>query len=332
MVALLSAKLAFAGYHTQYVNTDEIVKDYCEELLEKYWINMPEGIDGSFQFTQDGNSMTLEYSGGKAAKTVVADNLYNDLEQLIENAVNDIKKSNGSEMAKKQSKTDYSQKDNKKEENTYHPNYVNGFNRSDSMGVIAGKSVAEKPVAEISKTDSYLQYRDGLIHKLSYNEFYFEGRTYSKKDIQSLVITTCPAAEQYYNTAKKWVIGGWSGAGAGVALIITGAALLGVKDSHGRTDDSYYDDDYYYYGDYYYSYYKGNSNQNNNDALTISGAVLLSMGCAALASSLPIAIIGHHRINNIHTVYNNSCAHKHEPPMTLNFGPTRNGMGMTLYF
>ena len=139
--------------------------------------------------------------------------------------------------------------------------------------------------------------------------------------MQSLVITTCPAAEQYYNSAKKWVIGGWSGVGAGLAMFISGVALLGVVSKLG-SHDSRYSDNYYY----------PTSQRDNLDELTIPGAILVSIGSAALASSLPIAIIGHHRINNIHTVYNNSCAHKHEPPMTLNFGPTRNGMGMTLYF
>lgn len=183
--------------------------------------------------------------------------------------------------------------------------------------VVVGASFVEEPVVETAKVDPYLQYQDGLIHKLSYNEFYFADSIYNKKDMQSLVITTCPAAEQYYNSAKKWVIGGWSGVGAGLAMVITGSVLTATATSPHMV--------YHPWFGYSYEY-------RTAPERIIPGIILLTVGCAGVVTSLSIACVGHHRMNNIQKAYNNSCASKQEPPLALNFGPTRNGMGMTLYF
>ena len=164
--------------------------------------------------------------------------------------------------------------------------------------MVVGASFVEEPVVETAKVDPYLQYQDGLIHKLSYNEFYFADSIYNKKDMQSLVITTCPAAEQYYNSAKKWVIGGWSGVGAGLAMVITGSVLYGMGAEIESRENlvARYRPYWGYYEDYEY---------NTAPELIIPGIIFLTVGCAGVVTSFTIACIGHHRINNIHKAYNN---------------------------
>lgn len=52
----------------------------------------------------------------------------------------------------------------------------------------------------------------------------------------------------------------------------------------------------------------------------------------AMAGGLTIASIGHYRMDNAHKVYNESCAIKKEPVLSMNLGVTRNGIGLTIHF
>jgi len=190
-------------------------------------------------------------------------------------------------------------------------------------------------------TPDYSEYQDGQIHKLSSNQFYFEDRTYTKKEINSIVVGNCPDAEQYYKNAKKWVVGGWSGVAASTALIVVGSVLLpiGMDNENRGYSSSHWVDTYSYYDEYgyevtVYGHYESDYGYGNNDGtgMAIAGACLLGVGCAGFVTSLAIACVGHHRMNNAFKVYNSSCANKKEPALSLNFGPTRNGIGLTLNF
>lgn len=160
--------------------------------------------------------------------------------------------------------------------------------------------------------------QDGKIHRIKANSWFYIDRYYTKTDIKSLVLTTCPDAQQYYNNAKKWVIGGWSGVGASVAMIITGGVLMGIGIAELNT--TYYDS----YGDRIYG---------DDGGKTVAGAMLIGFGSGGTATSLIIASIGHARMNNAYKVFNKSCADNQEPPITLNIGSiSSNGIGISLNF
>lgn len=164
---------------------------------------------------------------------------------------------------------------------------------------VYGAAVATMVVSEpIAVEPSYSQYQDGQIHKLSSNQFYFVDSLYTKKEIQSIVIQECPEALKYYNNARKWVIGGWSGFGTSIAMVIVGGIGITIPDGL----------------DYASLFF------------------LLPFGCAGFVTSLTIACIGHHRINNTYKIYNKSCVAQKQPPLSLQFGATSNGLGMTLKF
>ncbi len=198
--------------------------------------------------------------------------------------------------------------------------------------------------AEQARLDEERKLQDGQIHRLSSNSWYYIDKYYNKKDIQSIIVTDCPDAQQYYKKAKKWVVGGWSGVGAGLALLIAGSVMtpIGIANE----TQQYWVDGYsepWYYVDYWGNTSIGGYNEipgyyatrHNDDAfaLLITGITCLTIGSAGIVTSLTIACIGHHRMNNSYKIYNSSCATKHEQPaLSLNFAPTRNGLGMTLHF
>lgn len=181
------------------------------------------------------------------------------------------------------------------------------------------------------------EYQDGLIHRINANSWYYIDRYYTKKEIQSIIVTSCPDAQQYYNTAKKWVIGGWSGVGAGLAMVIVGSVLVPVGIDTGEPT-GYWVDTYSYtnewgylttvYGHYEYDYHS----EDTFLQFTLPGIIFLTTGCAAVIASTTIACIGHHRMNNAYKVYNTSCANKQEPSLSFNIGPTRNGISLTMRF
>ena len=165
--------------------------------------------------------------------------------------------------------------------------------------------------AEEARLAQEREYQDGLIHKISSNQYYFVDNYYSKKDIQSLIVTQCPNAQQYYDKAQKWIVGGWSGAGASVALIITGSILIAVDHQ------SWYENGTYYY-------YAGGA--------WAAGVAIMCAGLGGVVASTTIACIGHARKNKTYEVYNSSCAAKNESLLSFDFGATRNGIGLTMHF
>ena len=78
----------------------------------------------------------------------------------------------------------------------------------------------------------------------------------------------------------------------------------------------------------------GESNNIVGDvgAFLIPGLLFFSIGICGIPASLSIAGIGHRRINNIHTIYNQSCTTQNQPALSFLFGATSNGLGMTLKF
>lgn len=183
----------------------------------------------------------------------------------------------------------------------------------------------------------YSEYQDGQIHKLSSNQFYFEDRTYTKKEIKSVVLDNCPEAEQYYKNAKKWVNGGWSCVAVSTAMIVVGSILLPIGAYNEVQGSSHWVDTYSYtdeYGNYVtvYGHREYDKGPNSGVGMSIAGGCLLGVGCAGFVTSFVIACVGHSRMNNSYKIFNSSCANKKEPALSLNFGPTRNGIGMTLKF
>ena len=188
--------------------------------------------------------------------------------------------------------------------------------------------------AEEARLAKEREYQDGLIHKISSDQYYFIDNYYSKKNIQSLIITQCPDAQQYYNNAKKWVVGGWSGAGASCGLVIIGGILSGIGDANYW--EKYWIPEYWVDWGGGYGYWEGGYYRErvNESAVTLhlAGIIMMSSGAACFITSLTIACIGHTRQDKIYEVYNSSCAQKKEPILSFNFGATRDGIGLTMHF
>ena len=91
LIYSLWTTLIFADYKAEYINVDDMVKGYCEELLAKNRQSAPSDLKGSFRFTQDGNAITIEYSAYGTENSKHSDNLYKDLEILVESAISEIK-------------------------------------------------------------------------------------------------------------------------------------------------------------------------------------------------------------------------------------------------
>ena len=174
-----------------------------------------------------------------------------------------------------------------------------------ATGAVATEPVIVEPVAP-----DYSQYQDGQIHKLSSNRYYFVDTLYNKKELKNILLS-CPETERICKNARKWIIGGWSGVAGGTALTIIGGCLLGVSATPSA-------------GAYGYESY-------DVDAAQISGFLLMGLGVGGLISSLTIACIGHHRMNNAYKVYNSSCINK-PTDISMNFGFTQNGLGMRINF
>ena len=174
----------------------------------------------------------------------------------------------------------------------------------------AAAKAAAIEAARIEKEQARLaqekEYQNGLVHKISANKFYYVDKYYSKKDINSIIIQECPSAQQYYKKAKKWVIGGWCGFGAGLAMLVTGSVLtaIGIDAEMGSSNwvDGYTGYDEYGYWTTYYGHYETVSNPEAFLQLTLPGIIF------------------------------SSCATQKESDMALNFGLTQNGLGLTLHF
>lgn len=150
------------------------------------------------------------------------------------------------------------------------------------------------------------ELQDGQIHRLACNKYYFVDRTYTKKDIKSIVLS-CPNAKAKYDSGNTLMVAGWSTFGASAGVLLAGSIMspLGSNDLN--------------YG-------------SGSDGLIVAGLVCLIVGPIAMAGGLTVASIGHYRMYNAYKVYNESCATKKDTPLSLNFGVTQNGIGLTLYF
>ena len=203
--------------------------------------------------------------------------------------------------------------------------------KSDNVSsTLQEEPVTKEPIVEVPVIDPYLQYQDGQIHKLSSNRYYFVDTLYNKKELKKILLS-CPETERICKNARKWIIGGWSGVAGGAALTIIGGCLIGATatSSAGRGASASY-----YYGtwdDPWPSFGGGGGGSSNVDVAQISGFILMGLGAGGLISSLTIACIGHHRMNNAYKVYNSSCINK-PTDLSMNFGFTRNGLGMRINF
>lgn len=189
------------------------------------------------------------------------------------------------------------------------------------------KARAEEEQKRIAKEQARIEeerkLQDGQIHRINSNSWYYIDKYYSKKEITSIILTDCPDAQQYYKNAKKWAVGGWSGAGVGLAMTVVGGILvpIGIENEN---------------------YWWRNSNLSYNEirnrgaqafnSITLPGIIFLTVGSAGFVTSFTIACIGHHRMNNAYKIYNASCSGLQEPSLSLNFGPTSNGLGLTIMF
>lgn len=184
----------------------------------------------------------------------------------------------------------------------YCKTFIKFYNQSQCNGSIIGDTdnFIENESKDINRKNefSYDQYKDGLIHKLNSNSYYYIDSLYNCKSIQS-VILSCSAAKTQYDNGKKWMVGGWSGFGASVGIFVAGAIMGALNDP------------------------------------VISpciGIPFMVIGAAGLATSLSIACVGHVRMNNAYKIYNEHCAVKKESVLSLNLGVTRNGIGLTMNF
>lgn len=177
---------------------------------------------------------------------------------------------------------------------------------------VVAEPIIEEPIVEEPPVDPYLQYQDGLIHRLNAYSWYYIDSIYSKKDINSIILS-CPDAKAQYQKGKKWVIGGWSTVGASITLVITGGILSGIGIEN-----------------YWHSY---NNINLSAVALDIAGISLMAASGGVFVAGLTVACIGHKRMNTAYNVYNTKCATKTEPALSFNFGTiSSNGIGFRMNF
>lgn len=176
------------------------------------------------------------------------------------------------------------------------------------------KARIEEEQARIAKEQAQIEkerkLQDGQIHRISSNSWYYIDKYYTKKEINSIILS-CPDAKAKYDDGHKWMVAGWSSAAGSVALLIIGSSMMAA------------DTQVWYENGHQYRY---------SGEVWAAGLPLMLLGVCGIPTGITIAGIGHHRMNNSYKVFNNSCVAQQEPAISLNFGPTRNGLGLTLYF
>lgn len=153
-------------------------------------------------------------------------------------------------------------------------------------------------------------YQDGQIHRISSNSWYFIDKYYTKKEINSIILS-CPDAKAKYDDGHKWMVAGWSSAAGSVALLIIGSSMMAA------------DTRVWYENGHKYRYSGG---------VWAAGLPFMLLGVCGIPTCVTIASIGHYRMNNSYKIYNDLCAAKNESALSLNFGPTRDGLGLTIMF
>lgn len=184
----------------------------------------------------------------------------------------------------------------------------NAYDNSTDADIAIVDNTSHENVTVITPepVDPYLRYKDGYIHHIKANEYYYVDQVYDKSQIQSIIVT-CPEAQTYYNDARKWMIAGWSGAGGSLALLIMGSAMMAAGDES--------------YGDYIVK----------NEVWT-AGLPFMLLGVLGVPACVTIASIGHVRMNNAYKVFNTSCANKSEEVISLNLNTSPLGIGLALHF
>lgn len=170
--------------------------------------------------------------------------------------------------------------------------------KAEAKAAAAEKARIEAEEARLAKER---ERQDGQIHRLACNKYYFVDRTYTKKDIQSVVFS-CPEAKAKYDNGHKLMVAGWSTFGAATGVLIAGSIMTPLGEG------------------------------NRSDGLLVGGLVGLIVGPIVMAGGLTIACVGHYRMDHAYKVYNKSCAAQKEPVLSMNLGVTRNGIGLTIHF
>ena len=169
------------------------------------------------------------------------------------------------------------------------------------------KARAEK---EQARMEEERKLQDGQIHRISSNSWYYIDKYYTKKEINNIVLS-CPDAQIKYDNGHKWMVAGWSSAAGSVALLIIGSSMMAADTK---------------------VWYENGTQYRYSGEVWAAGLPFMLLGVCGIPTCIIIAGIGHHRMNNAYKVFNNSCAAQQEPAISLNFGPTNNGIGMSLNF
>ena len=122
---------------------------------------------------------------------------------------------------------------------------------------------------------------------------------------------TVIGARKQYNAGRKLLIGGATGVGVGVAVLLGGVVMVGMSGpEHGPDNKVYYEDE---------------DMAVAGGAAILLGSLVTSLGGTALSAGIPLKVIGQSRLNWVENDYN-------ERNYTLHVGAAPHGVGLTLNF
>ena len=173
----------------------------------------------------------------------------------------------------------------------------------DSTGTVTTKVVSDYE-------SDLIQYRSGT--------WYYQGKTMSEEEFVAKMKAECqPAYEKFQSSVRKRK--------TGVVLASVGGATMAVGAGLMIWGGATADYIYYTEGGYNYKRLDWNWQMISGLCMLIGGGGLLIGGVAT------ILVVAPDCKRKAHHIYNRECASK-EPPLTMNFGVTENGIGMALNF
>ncbi len=169
----------------------------------------------------------------------------------------------------------------------------------------------EKEQERLEKERAEQEYKERskyFITKAGSNEYIYLNNTMDRKAYQAFLRNNCPAAYAKYKKGTREVQAGWSLFTIGIAAAALGWTMAIAPDIFPES------------GSFDYKTYANLG--------IISGSVSVCVSFVGLCTFSA----GYSHRNKALKLYNNSCAGPQEHSLSLNFGPTRNGLGLTLNF
>ena len=192
---------------------------------------------------------------------------------------------------------------------------VEGVTESDEAPVAEPTDEpADKPTAAVNPDCPFLDTEKG--------KYYLDGNPISDKEAEAFLQLNDPEAWKSHKTGNALWISGWCLMGVGTAITWVGGGIFcyGTLYTAGSILATAF-----------------SMGQYQPDSETIgkllgTGGGLLAAGGIMTAGSIPLIVVGGIKKFSAHEMYNENCAKKHEPELTLSLQTSANGLGLALNF